>query len=213
MDYSIIEKLKKEIEGFKDEAKFESVGYVADLGDGVMKISGLKNALSQELLKIETDKGEVSALALNLEEDTIGAVALGDFKGVKVGDEVKGTGRVVSINVGHELVGRVIDPLGNPLDGKGEIFKDPKKAKQYLIERRGPTVLERESVKVPLHTGIKAIDAMIPIGRGQRELIIGDRQTGKTSIAIDAILNQKKDGSRKTPTCIYVAIGQKEASV
>ncbi len=213
MSYEIIEKLKKEIEGFKDEAGFETVGRVIEVGDGVMKITGLKNVMSQEMLSVETAKGKVFALALSLEEDSIGAISLGDFIHIKVGDEVRGLGKVLSIPVGKDMIGRVVNPLGEPLDGKGSIFKNPKDAKEYLIEKRAPSVVDRESVTVPLHTGIKAIDSMIPIGRGQRELIIGDRQTGKTAIALDAIINQQRDTGRKTPICIYVAIGQKEAKI
>ena len=221
MNYDIIEKLKREIEGFKDDPKLESVGFVMDVGDGVLKISGLKKVMSQEMVVVATTGGGVTAVALNLEEDSLGAMALGDYKKIKVGDEVRTTGKVLSIPVGRELIGRVLNPLGEPVDGKGELFGGGKEPAYYLIERKAPSVLERESVKVPLHTGIKAIDSMIPIGRGQRELIIGDRQTGKTSIALDAIINQAHDGStsltisagRKTPICIYVAIGQKESSV
>jgi F-type H+-transporting ATPase subunit alpha len=223
MSYEIIEKLKKEIAGFKDEAEIKPIGHVIDVGDGVLKISGLKGAMSQEMLVVETEKEKVTVLALNLEEDTIGAIALGDYTHIKVGDEVTSTGKVLSINVGHELIGRVVNPLGEAADGKGKLFSseggsasggsDSTKVASYLIEKKAPSVLERESVKIPLHTGIKAIDSMIPIGRGQRELIIGDRQTGKTSIALDAIINQKNDTGRKTPICIYVAIGQKESNV
>lgn len=209
----IIEQLKKEIEGFKDDPKLESVGFVTEVGDGVLRVSGLKKTMSQEMLSILTGSGEVTALALNLEEDSIGAIVLGDFARIKVGDEVRGTGSVLSLSVGKELIGRVVNPLGDPEDGKGKIFANQEKAERYLIDKRAPSVLERESVKTPLHTGIKAVDSMIPIGRGQRELIIGDRQTGKTSIAIDTILNQMKDAGRKTPVCIYVAIGQKESSI
>ncbi|MBM3257437.1 MAG: F0F1 ATP synthase subunit alpha [Candidatus Liptonbacteria bacterium] len=222
MSYEIIEKLKKEIEGFKEKSEWESVGRVTEAGDGIVKLVGLKNALSQELLTIETDEGPRRAIALNLEEETVGALLLDEAEAVKTGDTVKGTGEVLSIEVGPALVGRVIDPLGAPLDGKGPIFSakggsasggKESESVRYLLENKAPGVLEREPVDTPLHTGITAIDSMIPIGRGQRELIIGDRQTGKTAIALDAILNQKKDGSRKTPICIYVAIGQKEAKI
>ena len=212
MNHDIIEKLRREIEGFKDDPKLESVGSVMEVGDGVLKISGLKKVMSQEMVTVATGEGGVTAVALNLEEDALGAIALGDYKKIKVGDEVRTTGKVLSIPVGRELVGRVINPLGEPVDGKGQLF-GVKEPTYYLIEKKAPSVLERESVKVPLHTGIKAIDSMIPIGRGQRELIIGDRQTGKTSIALDAIINQANDTGRKTPVCIYVAIGQKESSV
>lgn len=224
MSYEIIEKLKKEIFNFKDEAGFEHVGIVTEVGDGIAKISGLSKALSQELLNIESQGQDVSAIAFNLEESFIGAVILGDAQKVKVGDRVKQTGKVVSIQVGSDMLGRVVDPLGNQLDNKGVIFTDISKAKDYPLERSAPNVVSRESVNTPLHTGIKAVDAMIPIGRGQRELIIGDRQTGKTAIALDTIINQGqdnasrskasgKDGSRASVICIYVAIGQKNSKV
>ncbi len=217
MSYEIIEKLKRDIEGFRDEARPEPTGKVIEIGDGVLKVSGLSKAMSQEALTIETEKGEVRAVAFNLEETTVGAIALGEFSHVKVGDTVKPTGEVLSIPVGRELVGRVVDPLGNPVDGKGPIFLK-EKAVLYPVEKRAPSVLPRESVNTPLHTGVKAIDSMIPIGRGQRELIIGDRQTGKTSIAIDAIINQGTDAKRKAlgakpVICIYVAVGQKQSNI
>ncbi len=213
MSYDLVEKLRKEIEGFSHDAKFESVGTVVEVGDGIAKISGLSKALSQELLIIESEGKDVAAVAFNLEENFVGVVILGDAMLVRTGNKVRQTERVLSIDVGEELIGRVIDPLGVPQDGKGVIFSDAKKAKQYFLERNAPNVLARQSVSTPLHTGIKAIDAMIPIGRGQRELLIGDRQTGKTSIAIDAILNQGKDKGADPVICIYVAIGQKNAKV
>ncbi len=213
MSYEIVEKLKREIAGFKDEPKFEDIGVVTEAGDGIAKISGLGKAVSQEILTIETEKGEVPALASNLEENFIGAIILGDSSGAKVGDRVRPTGKVLSLKVGEELIGRVVNPLGEPLDGKGVVFKNPNTAKDYPLERRAPSVIAREPVKTPLHTGVKAIDAMIPIGRGQRELIIGDRQTGKTSVALDAILNQEQDKGRAQVICIYVAIGQKNSKI
>jgi F-type H+/Na+-transporting ATPase subunit alpha len=214
MSYEIIEKLKREIEGFKEKPEWAEVGRVFEVGDGIVKILGLRNAVSQEILIIETPKGERRALALNLEEESVGALVMGDFLPIEVGNIVRRTGEVLSIEVGDELVGRVIDPLGAPLDGLGPVFKKGGKAPQRnFLEAHAPNVLERESVNTPLHTGIKAIDAMIPIGRGQRELIIGDRATGKTAIALDAILNQKNDKGRRMPICIYVAIGQKESKV
>ncbi len=214
MAYEIVEKLKREIGQFKGTTQIQQVGVVTEAGDGIAKISGLAGALSQELLTIETGQGEVSALAFSLEEDFIGAVVLGEPLGVKVGCRVRRTNKVLSVPVGEELVGRVIDPLGLPLDGKGAIFIKEKSPKSYPLERSAPSVLAREAVNIPLHTGIKSIDAMIPIGRGQRELIIGDRQTGKTSIAIDAILNQKTDTyAGKQVVCIYVAVGQKNSKV
>ncbi|MDP3792369.1 MAG: F0F1 ATP synthase subunit alpha [bacterium] len=213
MSYEIIEKLKKEIAGYKDDTHFEHVGLVTEVGDGIAKISGLSKALSQEILDIESNERDVAAIAFNLEESFIGAVILGDAQNVKVGDRVKQTGKVVSIKVGPEMLGRVVDPLGNPLDNKGVIFTNLEKSKDYSLERSAPSVVARESVNTPLHTGIKAVDAMIPIGRGQRELIIGDRQTGKTAIVLDAILNQGHDSGRRQVICIYVAIGQKNSKV
>ncbi|MGC8775748.1 MAG: F0F1 ATP synthase subunit alpha [Minisyncoccia bacterium] len=214
MSFDIIEKLKNEIAGFRDDSKWEEVGEVIEVGDGICKILGLKNAASQEILEIETSQGKRRALSLNLEEDSIGALVIDDYHSVKVGDKVKTTGEIISIQVGEELLGRVIDPLGNPLDGLGDIFSKNSKPEKYFLENKAPSVLERESVNTPLHTGIKAIDAMIPIGRGQRELIIGDRQTGKTAIALDAIINQQFDASTRKPVkCIYVAIGQKESKI
>jgi len=213
MSFDIVEKLKREIEGYKEKAKWEEIGRVTEAGDGIVKISGLSGALSQELLAIETSGGERKAVALNLEEDSIGALVLEDTTAVKTGDLVKSTGRVLSIEAGPELLGRVIDPLGRPLDGRGPIFGSGSKPAMVFLENNAPSVLEREPVSTPLHTGIKAVDSMIPIGRGQRELIIGDRQTGKTALALDAIINQINDKGRKTPICIYVAIGQKESKV
>ncbi|MEK7607986.1 MAG: F0F1 ATP synthase subunit alpha [Patescibacteria group bacterium] len=213
MSYEIIEKLKKEISAHKDSTQWEAIGSVIEVGDGIIKIIGLSKTVSQELLLVETVDGPRRALALNLEEETVGALVLDDYLSIKTGDIVKNTGSVLSLNVGVELLGRVIDPLGNPLDGKGPIFKEEAKPEKYLLENKAPGVLDRESVNAPLHTGIKAIDSMIPIGRGQRELIIGDRQTGKTAVALDTIINQLKDKSGKTPICIYVAVGQKESKV
>jgi F-type H+-transporting ATPase subunit alpha len=213
MSYEIIEKLKNEIEGFKEKPEWQEIGRVIEVGDGIVKILGLRNAVSQEIVTIETAQGERAALALNLEEESVGALVLGDYLAISVGDTVKRTGEVLSIEVGDALIGRTIDPLGNPQDGLGDIFKKGSKTQRNSLEARSPSVLERESVNTPIHTGIKAIDAMIPIGRGQRELIIGDRGTGKTAIALDAILNQLNDKGRRTPVCIYVAIGQKESKV
>ncbi len=212
MSYEIIEKLKKEIEGYKEDAKWEKVGRVIEVADGIVKISGLKEALSQEILTIETHGGERRAVAINLEEETIGALVVDDYTSIKTGDTVKGTGKILSLEVGPELKGRVIDPLGNPLDGRGVIFSKPASGR-YFLERKAPSVLDREPVNTPLHTGLKAIDSMIPIGRGQRELIIGDRQTGKTAVALDTIINQLNNKGEKPPICIYVAVGQKESKV
>ena len=220
MSYEIIEKLKREIEGYKEKPEWAEIGRVIEVGDGIVKILGLRNAVSQEILVIESKKGPCNALALNLEEESIGALVLGDYLAIAVGDTVKRTGDVLSIEVGDELIGRVVDPLGTAQDGLGEIFKKKQESgiknqatQRNPLEARAPSVLERESVNTPVHTGIKAIDSMIPIGRGQRELIIGDRQTGKTAIALDTILNQINDKGRKTPICIYVAIGQKESKI
>ncbi|PJA63495.1 MAG: F0F1 ATP synthase subunit alpha, partial [Candidatus Portnoybacteria bacterium CG_4_9_14_3_um_filter_44_9] len=220
MSYEIIEKLKREIEGYEEDSKWEEVGEVIEVGDGIVKILGLKNVLSQELLNIETSEGDRRAVALNLEEESVGALVLDDYLSVKSGDLVKKTDSVLSIEVGEEMVGRVVDPLGNPLDGRGPIFPSTSsgqvpgsKKERRNLEYNAPNVLEREPVNTPLHTGLKSIDSMIPIGRGQRELIIGDRQTGKTAIALDTIINQKNDTTRRRPICIYVAVGQKESKI
>jgi len=224
MSSEIIEKLKKSIESYKENSQWEEVGRVIEVADGILKISGLSKAESLEVLAVETEKparsgfatgdagGEVvKALALNLEEDSVGALVLGDYGYIKAGQTVKRTKQLLSIAVGEQLLGRVVDPLGNPLDGKGPIFGKNDKFENYNLENNAPNVLSRESVNYPMHTGIKAIDSMIPVGRGQRELIIGDRQTGKTAIALDVIINQKDEERR--PICIYVAVGQKESKV
>ncbi|HYC07106.1 MAG TPA: F0F1 ATP synthase subunit alpha [Candidatus Binatia bacterium] len=194
--------IKSAIESFDGATETRSVGTVVEVGDGIAQIYGLDGALSSELLEFP---GGVRGMALNLEEETVGAVILGDSKGIKEGDTVKTTGRVVEVPVGQALLGRVVDPLGRPLDDKGPIAT----TKVRPVERIAPGVIVRQSVDTPVQTGIKAIDALIPIGRGQRELIIGDRQTGKTAIALDAIINQKG----KDLVCIYVAIGQKLSTV
>src|SRR3990167_6324425 len=198
----IITQLKNRIENFRAQTKMESVGTVLQIGDGIAKVTGLLEAKSSEMLEFP---GGVIGVALNLEQDSIGAVLLGGEEGIKAGDKVKTTGKILSVPVGEALVGRVVNPLGEPLDNKGPIKTD----KSYPVEKIAPGVIERKSVHEPLQTGIKAIDAMIPIGLGQRELIIGDRQTGKTAIAIDTIINQKG----KDVICIYVAIGQKESKI
>jgi len=200
--------LKKEIEGFSSHSELEEVGNVLQVGDGIARIYGLSNVQSNEL--IEFEKGQMG-IVLNLEEDNVGAVLLGKSEEIKEGDQVKRTGRIASIKVGEGLLGRVINTLGEPIDGHGpiggELFEMP-------LERKAPGVIFRQPVKEPIQTGIKAIDAMIPIGRGQRELIIGDRQTGKTAIAIDTIINQKEFYQKGKPVyCIYVAIGQKGSTV
>ena len=177
--------LRKELEGINTSIKLEEVGTVLQVSDGVVRIYGLDNAEANELLRF--DNG-MEAIVMNLEEDNVGAVLLGPTDLIKEGDTVTRTGRIASINVNENLIGRVIDPLGNPIDGKGEITGE---TCEMLLERKAPGVIFRQPVNEPLQTGIKAIDAMIPIGRGQRELIIGDRQTGKTAIAIDTIINQR----------------------
>lgn len=200
--------LRQQLEGISTHVKLEEVGTVLQVSDGVVRIYGLDNAEANELLRF--DNG-MEAIVMNLEEDNVGAVLLGPTDQVKEGDTVKRTKRIASINVGEGMIGRVIDPLGNPIDGKGELVEVPC---QMPLERKAPGVIFRQPVNEPLQTGIKAVDAMIPIGRGQRELIIGDRQTGKTSIAIDTIINQRANYEAGKPVyCIYVAIGQKGSTV
>jgi len=212
-DSNIVEKLKKELEGYKQEIKAEKIGAVLEVGDGIARVSGLADVSSQEMLEFQTEDGPVTGIAFNLEEDAVGAIILGDYLKVREGQAVKHLGRVLSVRVGTQLIGRVVDALGNPVDGQGPIFGEKDGEIFYPVEKLAPGVTAREPVKTPLHTGIKAIDSIIPIGRGQRELIIGDRQIGKTSIVIDTIINQGKDKGRQTPICIYVAIGQKESKV
>ena len=194
--------IKARIEEFKSATEASNVGTVVSVTDGIVRIHGLNDARYGEMLEFA---GDTIGLALNLEQDSVGAVILGDYKNISEGDTVKTTGRILEVPVGPELLGRVVDALGNPIDGKGPVNA---KAKAPL-ERVAPGVIFRQSVTQPVQTGIKAIDAMIPIGRGQRELIIGDRQTGKTAVALDAIINQKTTGVK----CIYVAIGQKQSSI
>ena len=204
----VSEILKKQIEGFKSDVELEEVGTVLQVGDGIARIYGLNNVQAIEL--IEFDSG-VMGIVLNLEEDNVGAVLLGSSEKIKEGDSVKRTKRIASIRVGEELLGRVINTLGEPIDGKGSITGE---MIEMPLERKAPGVIFRQPVSEPLQTGIKPIDAMIPIGRGQRELIIGDRQTGKTAIAIDTIINQKEFFEKGEPVyCIYVAIGQKGSTV
>lgn len=206
---SLVEELKREILDFDASKKEQITGEIAEVYDGIVKIYGLKNAKNGELLTIETGKGEVKAMVLNLEETSIGAVVLGEWTEIKSGDKVKTTGEIASIPVGVGIVGRVVNPLGEVLDGKAQFKID----KKMPIEKVAPGVITRQSVSEPLQTGIKSIDSLIPIGRGQRELIIGDRSTGKTAIAIDTIINQKDLPEDKRPICIYVAIGQKQSKV
>jgi len=212
MSQELIKKLKQQIEEYKDNPEWEEIGKVIEVGDGIVKIFGLLNVEIQEVLVIATDNDKAMAVVLNLEEDYVGALVLGDYTHIKSGQTVKRTKKILSIPVGDQLLGRVVDPLGNELDGRGPIFNEKDKPQFNFLENNAPNVLARESVNEPLHTGIKAIDAMIPIGRGQRELIIGDRQTGKTAIALDMIINQGKEGG-KPVVCIYVAIGQKESKI
>ena len=194
--------IQEKIKGFDQRVDVNEKGYVIQVGDNIAKIYGLEGAMSGELLEFP---GNLFGMALNLEEDSVGAVLLGEDTGIREGDPVKRTGRIAEVPVGEALVGRVVDAIGQPIDGKGPI-----QAKESrLIEVRAPGVVERQSVGEPLQTGLKAIDAMIPIGRGQRELIIGDRQTGKTAIAVDTIINQKG----LDVYCIYVAVGQKRSTV
>tara|TARA_B100001778_G_scaffold330618_1_gene333407 strand:+ start:47 stop:1630 length:1584 start_codon:yes stop_codon:yes gene_type:complete len=200
--------LREQLSGFKTEAQLEEIGTVLQVGDGIARIYGLTNAQSGELVEFEN---EVRGVVLNLEEDNVGVVLLGPSKGIKEGDTVKRTNRIASVDVGEGMLGRVIDGTGTPIDGKGpikgETFPMP-------IERKAPGVIYRQPVDEPLQTGLKAVDAMIPIGRGQRELIIGDRQTGKTAVAIDTIINQKEFYEKGEPVfCIYVAVGQKASTV
>lgn len=194
--------IKEQIKRYAAELEVADVGTVIQVADGIARIHGLENAMQGELLEFP---GEIYGMVLNLEEDNVGAVLLGDNKSINEGDTVKTTGRVVEVPVGDAMIGRVVNALGQPIDGKGPI----KTEKYRKIERVASGVISRKSVDTPLQTGIKAIDSMIPIGRGQRELIIGDRQTGKTAIAIDTIINQKSQGVK----CIYVAIGQKASTV
>lgn len=194
--------IKEQIKNYDKKLDLVDVGTVLEVGDGIARVHGLENCMAGELIEFP---GEIFGMALNLEEDNIGCVLLGSDKTIKEGDTVKRTGRIVEVPVGEDIIGRVVNALGQPIDGKGPIKSD----KFRPVERIAPGVIERESVNEPLQTGIKAIDAMFPIGKGQRELIIGDRQTGKTAIAIDTIINQKEEDV----ICIYVAIGQKRSTV
>ncbi|MDZ4664200.1 MAG: F0F1 ATP synthase subunit alpha [Bacteroidota bacterium] len=200
--------LRQQLSGFKSEAELEEVGTVLQVGDGIARIYGLSKVQSGELIEFETG---LQAIVLNLEEDNIGAVLLGPSVGINEGSPVKRTGKIASLKVGEGMLGRVVDTLGNPIDGKGPIKGE---TYEMPIERKAPGVIYRQPVNEPLQTGIKAIDAMIPIGRGQRELVIGDRQTGKTAVCIDTIINQKEFFEAGKPVfCIYVAIGQKASTV
>jgi F-type H+-transporting ATPase subunit alpha len=204
----VSEILRKQLEGISTKIELEEVGTVLQIGDGIARIYGLTDVKANELIEFENG---LKGIVLNLEEDNIGAVLLGSSEDIKEGDTVKRTGRIASINVGEGLLGRVLNTIGQPIDGKGPVTGD---LYEIPLERKAPGVIYRQPVKEPLQTGIKAIDAMIPIGRGQRELIIGDRQTGKTAIALDTIINQKEFYDKGEPVyCIYVAIGQKGSTV
>jgi F-type H+-transporting ATPase subunit alpha len=216
----VVEKLKKQIIDFTPKALQEKVGVVVSAADGIAEIDGLDDVMMSEMVMFDTNEGRtleeslqdgnaLLGMALNLEEDSVKVVVLGDSTKIKEGMLVKATGRILSIPVGKELIGRVVDPLGAAIDGGLPIVT----AQQNPIERKAYGVIERKSVNTPLHTGIKAIDGMVPIGRGQRELIIGDRQTGKTVVAIDTILNQLNEPAERRPICIYVAIGQKDSKI
>ncbi len=200
--------IKQQLSGAKSEAELEEIGTVLQVGDGIARVYGLSKCQAGELVKFETG---VEAIVLNLEEDNVGVVLLGSGDGIKEGSTVRRTGRIASLEVGEGMLGRVVNPLGQPIDGKGAIGGEKY---EMPLERKAPGVIYRQPVNEPLQTGIKAIDSMIPIGRGQRELIIGDRQTGKTAIAIDTIINQKEFYDRGEPVfCIYVASGQKASTV
>lgn len=201
----IIEQIKKQITDFKNEVKEQTVGKVLKISDSIAMVSGLADVMMSEILIFKSGDKEVVGVVLNLEEDVVGAIIFDDFTAIKEGDEVLSTKRILEVPVGDAIIGRVVNPLGVALDGKGKV----ESKNFYPVEKIAPGVITRASVKEPLQTGIKAIDAMIPIGRGQRELIIGDRQIGKTAIAIDTIINQKGQNIK----CIYVGIGQKESKV
>jgi len=201
----IVEQLKEQISNYKTELKENIFGRVTEIGDGIARVSGLSDVMMSEMLEFKTSHGSVYGVVLNLEEDSIGVVILGESHVIKEGDEVIALKRILEVPVGEEVIGRVLSPLGLALDGKDEL----KTGKAYPIEKIAPGVITRESVSEPVQTGIKAIDSMIPVGRGQRELIIGDRQIGKTAIAIDTIINQKGQNMK----CVYVAIGQKESKI
>src|SRR3954449_12298726 len=194
--------LRRHLEGFRPEVEKQQVGRIVEVGDGIARISGLPHTAVNELLEFE---GNVLGLALNLDEESIGAVVLGDIEHIEEGQPARATGRILSVPVGDGLLGRVVDPLGRPVDGRGPIAADSERR----LEVQAPGIVARQPVKEPVQTGLKAIDSMIPIGRGQRELILGDRTTGKTAILVDTILNQRDQDL----VCIYVAIGQKASTV
>ncbi|MBN1344223.1 MAG: F0F1 ATP synthase subunit alpha [Phycisphaerae bacterium] len=202
--------IKQEIAEYQPEVEIAEVGQVLEVGDGIARVYGLKNAMAGELLRFKDKDRGPAGQVFNLEENSIGAVILGDYLGIKEGDEVFSTGLLLSVPVGEAMIGRVVDPLGNPLDAKGAIQSPHRRP----LEFKAPGIAERQPVNEPLQTGIKPIDSMIPIGRGQRELIIGDRKTGKTAVAVDTIINQKEYwGTDRAVVCVYVAVGQKESTV
>lgn len=206
----IVSVIKQEIEQFSSELEISEVGRVVEVGDGIARIYGLSKAMAGELIEFESSEGAVMGQVMNLEEDTVGAVIYGNFLAVKEGDTVKATGKLLEVPVGESLLGRVVDPLGRPVDD-GPALSNTDSA---LVDIIAPGIAARQPVHEPLQTGIKAIDAMIPVGRGQRELIIGDRKTGKTAVALDAIINQKQYwGTEDAVVCVYVAVGQKESTV
>ncbi|MDQ4117557.1 MAG: F0F1 ATP synthase subunit alpha [Actinomycetota bacterium] len=201
------------VSSLESQTTRQEVGAVADTGDGIAHVEGLPSAMTNELLEFKTDEGSVRGVALNLDQREIGAVILGDYTGIEEGQQVTRTGEILSVGVGDGYLGRVVDPLGNPIDGQGDIATEDER----ILELQAPSVMQRQGVSEPLQTGIKAIDAMTPIGRGQRELIIGDRKTGKTAVCVDTIINQKENwasGDEKQQVrCIYVAIGQKGSTI
>ncbi|MBT5136259.1 MAG: F0F1 ATP synthase subunit alpha, partial [Phycisphaerae bacterium] len=202
--------IKQEIEQFTSELEISEVGQVVEVGDGIARIYGLSGCMAGELLEFETSKGTVMGQAMNLEEDTVGAIIYGDYLAVAEGNTVRTTNRLLEVPTGPELLGRVVDPLGNPMDG-GPPINASSTSKLDIV---APGIAARQPVVEPMQTGIKAVDSMIPIGRGQRELIIGDRKTGKTAVAIDTIINQKQYwGTDEAVVCVYVAVGQKDSTV
>ena len=203
--------LKEQIKNLGDKAEVSEIGKVLSVGDGIARVYGLDNVQAGEMVVFQDNS---KGMALNLENDNVGIVIFGDDRSIKEGDTVKRTGAIVDVPVGKELLGRVVDALGNPIDGKENLDKNIKRKR---VEVKAPGIIPRKSVGEPMQTGLKAIDSLIPVGRGQRELIIGDRQTGKTAVAVDTIINQKKinesDDEKKKLYCIYVAIGQKRSTV
>ena len=202
--------IKQEIEQFASQLEISEVGQVVEVGDGIARVYGLSKVMAGELLEFEGRGGTVMGQAMNLEHDTVGAVLYGESTGIREGDTVRATGRLLEVPVGEAMLGRVVDPLGNPIDG-GPAIQTDKTRKLDII---APGIAARQPVSEPMQFGIKAVDSMIPVGRGQRELVIGDRKTGKTAVCVDAIINQKKFwGTEDAVVCIYVAVGQKESTV